>query len=206
MSPLTTFKTPLAYPTRKTPIPTRGSPDMLTRLCLTLINLFFPPLSVLLLTGPYTDTLINCLLFIAGVIPSHIHGFYISCTYYHRKGKVRKGKYPGGPKAGIFDERVWRGGASRARVEELRVVGEERLWEKSERKRGKRNVGMVGRRGSRRMDGYDGMLGFRRDGGDYEGYDAQRGNRGSCRGDRRGERSEGLDGRRTILGEVSGRY
>ena len=41
---------------------------MLTRLCLTLINLFFPPLSVLLLTGPYTDTLVNCLLFIAGVM------------------------------------------------------------------------------------------------------------------------------------------
>ncbi|KAM0802015.1 hypothetical protein BDR22DRAFT_151582 [Usnea florida] len=79
---------------------------MLTRLCLTLINIFFPPLSVLLLTGPYTDTLVNCLLFIAGVIPSHIHGFYISCTYYHRKGKVRKGRYPGGPKAGIFDERM----------------------------------------------------------------------------------------------------
>lgn len=50
---------------------------MLTRLCLTLINIFFPPLSVLLLTGPYTDTLINCLLFIAGVmyVVSGVPGF-----------------------------------------------------------------------------------------------------------------------------------
>lgn len=177
---------------------------MLTRLCLTLINVFFPPLSVLLLTGPYTDTLINCLLFIAGVIPSHIHGFYISCTYYHRKGKVRKGKYPGGQKAGIFDEKVWRGGASRERVEELREEEEERRWEKSGRKRGRKNAVQVGRRGSRRVDGYDGKAGFRRDDLGHEGYDAHRRDGASYR-DGRGEMSEGLD-RRTILGEVSGRF
>ena len=179
---------------------------MLTRLCLTLINLFFPPLSVLLLTGPYTDTLINCLLFIAGVIPSHVHGFYISCTYYHRKGKVRKGKYPGGQKAGIFDGKVWRGGASRERVEELRREEEERLWEKGERKRGKRKGGDVSRRGSRRMDGYGGDVGDGRGVQDREGYDARRRDIASYRGDRRSEMSEGLDRRRTILGEVSGRY
>ena len=115
---------------------------MLTRLCLTLVNLFFPPLAVLLLTGPYTDTLISCLLFIAGVIPSHIHGFYLSCTYYHRKSRVRKGKYPGGPKAGIFDEKVWRGGASRERVQELRAGEEER------RRGGGRRVGGRGTRGN----------------------------------------------------------
>lgn len=173
---------------------------MLTRLCLTLINLFFPPLSVLLLTGPYTDTLINCLLFIAGVIPSHIHGFYISCTYYHRKRKVRKGKYPGGPKAGIFDERVWRGGASRGRVEELRVEGKE------ERLGGKRKGGKVGRSGSRRVDGYDVKGGLRRNDEDYEGWGAHGRDGASYRGGRREEMSEGLDRRRTILGEVGGRY
>ena len=116
--------------------------------------------------------------------PSHIHGFYLSCTYYHRKGKVRKGRYPGGPKAGIFDQRVWRGGASRERVEELR--GEE----------GKKKAGQ--RRRRRVDDGY---------GGDVrvgEGYRDQEGRRE--RGDGRSEMSEGLDRRRTILGEVSGRY
>lgn len=105
---------------------------------------------------------------------------------------MRKGKYPGGPKAGIFDERVWRGGASRGRVEELRVEGEEA-----------RKGGKVGRRGSRRVDGYDGL---RRDGEEYEGWDSPGRDGVSYRGGRREEMSEGLDSRRTILGEVGGRY
>ncbi len=92
---------------------------MLHRLLLTLLTLFFPPATVLLLTGPYSDTLLNCLLFLCGVLPSHIHAFYISCTYFHRKRKVKKGKWPGGPKALVFDEKVWRGGAEEWEVEEL---------------------------------------------------------------------------------------
>lgn len=32
---------------------------------------------------------------------------------------MRKGRYPGGPKAGIYSEQVWNGGASDARVREL---------------------------------------------------------------------------------------
>lgn len=67
------------------PQPLTPPPTMLTRLLLTLTNIFFPPLAVLLLTGPYTDTLLNCIFFLLGVLPSHIHGFYISCTYFHRK-------------------------------------------------------------------------------------------------------------------------
>ncbi len=118
---------------------------------------------------------------------------------------MRKGKYPGGQKAGIFDERVWRGGASRERVEALREEEEEKRWEKGERKRGKKNAGQVGRRESRRMDGYEGNAGFRRDMRDHEGYDAHRRDGASNRGGRRSEMSDGLD-RRTILGEVSGRF
>lgn len=34
------------------------------------------------------DCMINCILFLCGVIPSHLHGFYISCTYFHRRKKV----------------------------------------------------------------------------------------------------------------------
>ena len=41
---------------------------------------------------------------------------------------MRKGRYPGGPKWGIFDRRVWNGCASEGRVEELRVGGEEGGW------------------------------------------------------------------------------
>lgn len=48
---------------------------------------------------------------------------------------------------------------------------EEKRWEKSERKR-RKNARQVGRRGSRRMDGYDGNGGVMSDIRDHEGYDA----------------------------------
>lgn len=66
-----------------------------------------------------TDCIINTLLFIAGVLPGHIHAFYITCTYFSRKRKVRKGRYPGGRKPMIYSERVWNGGASRETVKLL---------------------------------------------------------------------------------------
>jgi hypothetical protein len=65
------------------------------------------------------DAIINTLFFIAGVLPGHIHGFYISSVYFHRKRKVRKGKYPGGRKTGIYSEQIWNGGASNRKVREL---------------------------------------------------------------------------------------
>jgi hypothetical protein len=36
------------------------------------------------------DCLLNCCFFVLAVIPSHIHGFWISCTYFHRRSKVRE--------------------------------------------------------------------------------------------------------------------
>jgi hypothetical protein len=74
--------------------------------------------------GVGADCIINTLLFIAGVIPGHIHAFYITCTYFHRKRKARRGRYPGGPKPFIYSERVWNGGVSRQRVQQL--------WEEKE--------------------------------------------------------------------------
>jgi len=79
----------------------------------------------------------NCLLFLLAVIPSHIHGFYISWTYFFRRRKVllevalgsrghkltsiqaKKGKYPGGPKPFIYSQKVVNGGLSNAEVKEL---------------------------------------------------------------------------------------
>jgi len=84
------------------------------------INLFCPPLSVMLVAGVGPDCVINTLFFLAGIIPGHIHGFYITCTYFHRKRKVRKGRYPGGKKMGIYSQRVWNGDASSAHVRQLR--------------------------------------------------------------------------------------
>jgi uncharacterized membrane protein YqaE (UPF0057 family) len=80
-----------------------------------------PPLAVLLLTGPRKDFLINCVLFLCAVIPAHIHGFYIAIVYFHRKTKVWKGLDPGGHKTCIYSDKVVNGGASRSKVERLRL-------------------------------------------------------------------------------------
>jgi uncharacterized membrane protein YqaE (UPF0057 family) len=93
---------------------------VLKRLTITLINILFPPLAILLLCGPEIDFIINCLLFLAAVIPSHVHAFYISCTYFNRKRKVRKGVYPGKWRWGIYSERVQRGGASNTEIARLK--------------------------------------------------------------------------------------
>ena len=61
------------------------------RIMLTCINIFFPPLAVMMLTGMGWDTMMNCCLFLLAVVPSHVHGFYISCTYFHRRKKVCHG-------------------------------------------------------------------------------------------------------------------
>ena len=59
------------------------------RIFITALNILFPPLAVMLIAGPEYDCLLNCALFLLAVIPSHIHGFYISCVYFHRRHKVR---------------------------------------------------------------------------------------------------------------------
>lgn len=107
---------------------------------------------------------------------------------------MRKGRYPGGPKGGIFDEKVWRGGASKERVEELRAVGEEKKRKRKRRKRdGGRGGGKMGRRGSRRrMDGFEGNAGFVGDVRDYEGHDDHRRDGASYGGRRRSEMGEGF--------------
>jgi uncharacterized membrane protein YqaE (UPF0057 family) len=93
---------------------------VLKRLTVTLINIFCPPLAVILLCGPETDFIINCLLFLAGVIPSHLHAVYISWTYFNRKRKVRKGVYPGKWRRGIYSAKVQKGGASNTEIARLK--------------------------------------------------------------------------------------
>ena len=94
---------------------------------LTCINIIFPPLGVMLLCGPETDLIMNCILFLFAIIPSHVHAFYISCTYFNRKKKVRKGIYPGTWRQGIYSERVQNGGASWKEIERLRAIQEGKL-------------------------------------------------------------------------------
>jgi len=88
------------------------------------------------------DCIINTLLFIAGVLPGHIHAFYVTCTYFHRKSKVNKGRYPGGRKAGIYSENVWNGDASNAKVRDLLMRQREEEDLKMMKKASKRSSGL----------------------------------------------------------------
>lgn len=92
---------------------------MFKRLVICVLNVLFPPLAVMMLTGLNEDVIFNCVLFLLAVIPSHVHGFYISLTYFNRKRKVRKGVYPGTPRRLIWSEKVNNGGASRRQMQEL---------------------------------------------------------------------------------------
>lgn len=84
----------------------------------------------MLVAGPGMDCILNAIFFIAGVLPGHIHGFYITCTYFYRKRKVKKGRYPGSRKSFIFSEQVWNGGASNEKVRDL--LREQRRREQEE--------------------------------------------------------------------------
>lgn len=93
------------------------------RVIITTCNILFPPLAVGLLTGFTShETLLNSALFLLAVIPSHIHGFWLSTVYFTRKRRARKGKYPGKPhKWGIHSEKVLTGGVGWEAAEDLKV-------------------------------------------------------------------------------------
>lgn len=89
------------------------------RISITVLNIFFPPLAVGLLDSFSTDCLVNSILFVCGVLPSHIHGFYISCVYFSRRHKARRGVCPGGPKPFIYTDTILNGGFSDAKIRRL---------------------------------------------------------------------------------------
>lgn len=99
---------------------------MFKRLVVLFFNLLFPPLAVLLLCGFGADFAMNCFLFILAILPSHIHGMYISFVYFRRKNKVRKGRYPGKRHGLIYSEKVQNGGASQRQLEDIRMLENER--------------------------------------------------------------------------------
>lgn len=107
---------------------------MFKRLVILFFNLLFPPAAVFLLTGFDADFAMNCFLFILAVIPSHIHGMYISFVYFNRKNKVRKGRWPGKRRAFIYSEKVQRGGATQAQLDEIKAMEHQRARPKSARK------------------------------------------------------------------------
>jgi uncharacterized membrane protein YqaE (UPF0057 family) len=87
---------------------------LVKRLTIAVMNIVFPPVAVMLLTNSCNaDVLLNSILFLLAVIPSHVHGFYLSWTYFNRKRKVRRGVYPGDKHSGIWSDRINQGGATR---------------------------------------------------------------------------------------------
>ncbi|KAI0129807.1 hypothetical protein BJ170DRAFT_617659 [Xylariales sp. AK1849] len=99
---------------------------MFKRLVVLFFNLLFPPLAVLLLCGFGMDFAMNCFLFLLAVIPSHIHGMYISFVYFGRKKKVRKGRWPGARRGFIYSEKVQSGGATRREMNDIRMLEDQR--------------------------------------------------------------------------------
>jgi len=118
---------------------------LVKRITILVFNLVFPPLAVGTLTGfTSRETLLNSLLFLLAVLPSHVHGLYISTVYFTRKRRVRKGKWPGHPGLpGIWSEKVLTGGAGWDEAQDL--------------KDGRRRVGRLeefgGRDGAREREG-----------------------------------------------------
>ncbi|KAH9818120.1 Proteolipid membrane potential modulator [Teratosphaeria destructans] len=153
------------------------------RIFLTCINIFFPPLAVAMLCGFGWDLTVNCCLFLLAVIPSHVHGFYISCTYFHRRHKVKKGRWPGGPKSMIESPHVINGGASEA--EARRLYLKEHGMERKGSRRGSREPS-VRRTGGQRpemVQGRSSPLG-RADSGRPSRHGSQLGRTASNRGRR----------------------
>lgn len=116
---------------------------------ITCCNIFFPPLAVFLLTGAGEDLVINSVLFLLAVIPSHVHGFYISMTYFNRKRKIRKGQYPGPRRPMIYSEKVQNGGATASDVRQFKKGREIEKYEKAPQKKSSGRV----RRFVRRITG-----------------------------------------------------
>jgi len=115
------------------------------------VNMLFPPLAVYMLCGVGQDLFINSMLFLLAVIPSHFHGFYLSWTYFSRKRRVAKGRYPGGRKAIIYSEKVQNGGASSGEVKSLqRQKSKERSYRKQQQSHSPGRVRRLLRRTLRR--------------------------------------------------------
>jgi uncharacterized membrane protein YqaE (UPF0057 family) len=106
------------------------------RATLWVVNIFFPPLAVFLLCGAGPDLFVNSLLFLCAVLPAHLHASYILHTYFHRRKKVRRNRFPGGHVWGVYSEKIESGGADAREVRRLARL--ERVEEMERAKRGKK--------------------------------------------------------------------
>jgi len=68
------------------------------------------PVGVAIVAGCGLDLITNILLTILGYFPGHIHAYYIEYVYYKRREDARQGIIPTTPAAGVYSDRVQRGG------------------------------------------------------------------------------------------------
>lgn len=83
---------------------------MISAILIILITILIPPIGVLMVAGCGADFFINILLTLLGYLPGHIHAFYIEYVYYKRREDAARGMYDSQPAAGVYSERVQRGG------------------------------------------------------------------------------------------------
>jgi len=83
---------------------------MIKSIFLILITIFVPPIGVFLVAGCGMDLFVNILLTLLGYFPGHIHAFYVEYVYFKRRDQARAGTLDARPAAGVYSERVQRGG------------------------------------------------------------------------------------------------
>src|ERR1700753_2303572 len=120
---------------------------------ITCCNILFPPLAVFLLTGAGEDFVINSVLFLLAVIPSHVHGFYISMTYFNRKRKIRKGQYPGRRRPMIYSEKDKNVGATTGEVRQFKRERDIEKYEEAPKQRSRGRLRRLLRRIAGRNNG-----------------------------------------------------
>jgi hypothetical protein len=58
----------------------------------------------------HTDLFINICLTVLGVLPGHLHAFYLMWVYYDRREQAREGRYAARPAPGVYSSHVQTGG------------------------------------------------------------------------------------------------
>ncbi|KAH8888884.1 hypothetical protein GQ53DRAFT_826082 [Thozetella sp. PMI_491] len=77
---------------------------------LVIITMILPPAGVYAVAGCGADLLINICMTLLGVLPGHLHAFYLEYVYYDRKEQAREGRFSASRAPGIYSERVQNGG------------------------------------------------------------------------------------------------
>ena len=71
--------------------------DAVPALLIVIITIFFPPVGVWMVAGCGADLLVNICLTLLGVLPGHIHAFYVEYVYFDRKQQSRMGNWNARP-------------------------------------------------------------------------------------------------------------